>query len=235
MRAQLTCVAIVCVAGSTLLSDASAQATRYDRVSFSVDAEENVTNDILVAVLYYERDGARQADVAEHVNRTMSAALQTAERHPAVVVHTLQYRTNPVFRNTSLTGWRARQSLRLEAHGPTALAEVLAALQDLHLLVESVGYAVSKETRDDTEERLIALALARFTARAQLITKSLGRREYRIVRVALTDVKQGPRYERRATSGGATTIRKRTVAEPELTPGFQMMRLRVDGEIEVLK
>ena len=101
-----------------------------------------------------------------------------------IKVQTLQYGTYPVYANegTRVTGWRARQSLRLEGRDAQAVGELVATLQE-QLAVESIGQAVSREARTAAEEALTPNALAQFDARAKQVAAALGRPGYRLVRI----------------------------------------------------
>lgn len=156
----------------------------YDQVDLSANAEREVANDLFVAVLYTEHEGQRQTEVAERVNAAMSWALEQAKAVAGIEAETLQYSTYPVYANdsTRVTGWRARQSLRLEGRDAKAIGELVAALQE-KLAVESIGQAVSREARRAAEDGLTATALALFDARAKQIAAALGRPGYRLVRI----------------------------------------------------
>lgn len=160
----------------------------YDQVDLVANAEQEVVNDLFVAVLYTEHEGQRQAEVAERVNAAMAWAIEQAKTAAGVKTQTLQYSTYPVYANdsTRVTGWRARQSLRLEGRDAKAIGELVAALQE-KLAVESVGQAVSREARRTAEDGLTATALAQFDARAKQIAAALGRPGYRLVRINVSN------------------------------------------------
>ena len=87
----------------------------YDRINLGYSASDEVANDILVAVMFYQRDGENAAQLADDVNRTLRWAVEIAVKSPGVKVQTLQYHSTPVYRNQILQGWRVRQALRLES------------------------------------------------------------------------------------------------------------------------
>lgn len=159
----------------------------YDQVDLSANAEQEIANDLFVAVLYTEHEGQRQAEVAERVNAAMSWALGQAKPAAGIKTQTLQYSTSPVYaKDSRISGWRARQSLRLEGRDAKAIGELVASLQE-KLAVESVGQAVSREARGAAEDGLTSTALAQFDARAKQIAASLGRPGYRLVRINVSN------------------------------------------------
>jgi predicted secreted protein len=204
----------------------------YDQVELSASAEQDVANDLLVAVLYSEHEGQRQADVAGRVNETMAWALGIAKPASGIKVQTLQYSTWPIYANDSatITGWRARQALRIEGRDAKAVGELIASLQD-RLAVESLAYAVSREARKTAEDALTANALAQFDARARQIAQALGRPGYRLVRLRVADTGQpgmpAPYRAVMMAEGAAKT------APAQIEAGEQALSVTVSGTIQL--
>lgn len=203
----------------------------YDRVSLSVSAEQQVANDVLVAVLYAERSGGEQARLADEVNRVIRKALERAERVEAVSARTLGYHTWPQYNEQVLRGWRVRQSLHLESRDGEALASLLGDLQD-DLALESVGYTVSAETRAEAEELLIARALASFRERAALVASEMRRAGYRLVNIDINTSGGAP--QPMLMRGAAMAMESSRVAAPALEAGDQTITVNVSGAVELL-
>jgi predicted secreted protein len=218
------------VALSATAASAHEEALTYDRIDLRVSAEEAVDNDTLVVSLYAERQEARQRDAADAVNEAVRWGLEQAKSIGAVRAQTLGYRSNPVYRNQSLSGWRVRQSLRLESTDADALSTLVGELQ-ARLAIELVEYDVSPAARTESEERLIARALDAFQARARLVAERLGRSEYRIVRldVGTQGRPPGPVPVRMAVMAAEAA----PAAAPALKGGEQELRVTVTGTIEL--
>ena len=205
-------------------------APTYDRVNFRVSASRDVDNDTLVAVMYHERSGQQPASMADEVNRTIAWAVDLAGKTSGIKVQTLQYRQDPIYRNQTISGWKVRQSIRLESKNVAALSELIGELQS-RLSVASLRYTISAEVRRRVEDELITEALARFKRRGKLVSGELGRPDYRIVTIDI------------ATSGGSPApVRMRTVSAmaesssvsaPTLEPGVQLVTVSVSGTIEL--
>ncbi len=205
-------------------------APTYDRVNFRVTASRDVDNDTLVAVMYDERSGQQPASMADDVNRTIAWAVDLAANTSGIKVQTLQYRQDPIYRNQSISGWKVRQSIRLESRDVKILSKLIGELQ-ARLSVASLRYTISAEVRRKVEDELIAQALDRFGRRGKLISGELGRPDYRIVNIDI------------ATSGGSPApLRMRTVSAmaesssvtaPTLEPGVQPVTVSVSGTIEL--
>ena len=202
---------------------------RYDRASLSVAAERDVENDLLVAVLFAEHQVQRQQTVSKEVNEAIRWALTQAKRNAAVKVRTTQYNTSPIYNKQVITGWRARQSIRLESKDPDQLSELTGDLQT-RLSIGSVNYAVSKPARDSIEESLTTEAIAQFSLPAELITRDLGWSSYRIVEMNIHT--QGARPQSRAYASRGMVAMEQSLA-PAIKAGVRQVSVNISGTIEV--
>jgi predicted secreted protein len=212
------------------VADAQEPSPRYDQVTLSARASAQVENDVLVAVLTAQAEAEQPAAAAESVNRDMTQAIAQARARPQVQAQTLQYHTSPVRDRQRVTGWRARQSLRLRSANAAVLSALVAELQ-ASLLLESLDYDLTAQSRRGAEDGLIAEALAAFGRRAALIATQLGRPGYRIVHLNVSaDGSPGrpvPRGVMRAMTAEAA------VAPPALEPGVQRVQVSVSGTVEL--
>ena len=205
-------------------------APTYDRVNFRVSATQEVDNDTLVAVMYAERSGQQPSAMADEVNRTIGWAVDLAKKNSAIKVQTLNYRQEPLYTNQTVTGWKVRQSIRLESTDGTALSALVGELQK-RLSIASVRYTLSADVRASVEDALIARALARFKGRGELISAELGRQNYRIVNLEIVTAGGAPAPVRmRAVS---TMAQNSSIAPPTLEPGVQSVTVQVSGSIEL--
>ena len=173
----------------------------YDRISLSASAEREVENDLLVAVLFAEHQAQRQQTVSAKVNAAVRWALDKSKQSTSIKVQTMRYSTSPIYNKKVITGWRTRQSIRLESKDPGKLSDLIGELQE-RLSIGSVNYAVSKPARDLAEETLITEALAQFRRRAVLVTQNLGRKTYRADQHQYPRRASCPDYLRCARRGG---------------------------------
>lgn len=203
------------------------QTLTYDRINLSVSASDEVENDTLVAMLFAQKEGNDAARLAKEVNGDVAWALKLAEEATGIKAQTLDYQTNPIYRNQTLTGWRVRQSLRLESRDAAALSELIGTLQK-RLEVGHIGYSVSEERRKQAEDRLIAEALAAFSQRAALIAGQLQRPGYRLVQM---DINTGADIYRPQLARAAAM--EMSGAAPPLEVGTQAVRITVSGTIEL--
>jgi predicted secreted protein len=204
------------------------QGPTHNRVSLSVDASQEVDNDLMVAALGIQREGSRAPDLADEVNRAINWALDEASKLAMVRVQTQSYRTSPVYRNNTLSGWRVSQSIRLQSRDAAALSGLIARLQE-RLALQSIGFQVSDEARRKANEALISDALTRFRERAAMITGELDRRSYRIIRIDVDSSGERPVPIARGMAMAAESA----MAAPQFEAGTQTLRVGVSGQIEV--
>ncbi|WP_275100184.1 SIMPL domain-containing protein [Sedimenticola hydrogenitrophicus] len=198
----------------------------YDRINLTVSAAEEVDNDTLSATLFVQHEGSDPAELGARVNRTMRQAVETAKQQPGIKVQTLDYQTSPVYRSNTLSGWRVRQSLRLEGRDAAAISELMGKLQP-SLGIGGISYGISPQRREQIEERLIRQALQRFRTRAELISQEMGHNRYRLVQMNISQDGGAPRpYPMQAMALRAETA-------PTLEAGSQRLEVQINGTIEL--
>lgn len=205
------------------------EALVYDQIDLTASAERQVDNDLLIASVFAEAEAQQQSVVADRVNQAVQWAVDKAKTVPTVKAQTTQYNTSPVYNNNTIKGWRARQSLQLESKDPKAFSDLIGQLQE-KLGVESIGYSVSKESRDAAEQGLIDQALAQFQQRATLIARNLGRSGFRLVRI---NVGSGGGYAPPIAYRAEMRMAKADVAAPALAAGVQTVNVTVSGTIQL--
>jgi len=217
--------------GSLARADTPAQHEAvYDRVSLSEEASTEIENDLMVAVLYSRHQGHQPARLAEQVNREIEQAIRLAKETPEIKVRTLNYNTQPVYDKGRITAWRVSQSLRLESTRSDVLGELLGQLQE-NLKLQSLSYEVSPQQRRKHIDTVIETALARFQERARLVSTALGRKGWRLVRLAVNDGSAPPVPIMRAEMFADMAMSKRQPVAIE--SGTSRLSVSVTGEIEL--
>lgn len=218
---------------SALYAQANEAPPVYDRIAFTISAEQEVANDVLTAKLYAEQQGQDTAAMAQTINQTMQWAMQAASQENAVEARTLNYTTNPTYSNGKINGWQVRQEIELESKDSEKLSALLNTLQE-QLRIQNINYSVSKEVSKSTEENLIKQALANFKQRAEQIKTGMGRNNYRVVRLDIQSANHNfptPAYQMRnmeMAPAGALGA-----APPTLESGKQELRVNIAAEIEL--
>jgi len=202
--------------------------TLFDTVSLTTRAEAEVDNDRITAVLFAEREGNNLAQLANAVNHEMEWALQQLRKARGIEVTTPAYQTFPVYQQGRISGWRVRQTLRLESSDVPALSGMLGRLQS-RLGLQAVSFVLSPQQRRSVEERLTREALKRFTDRAGMIARQLGRGGYRLVSLQVND---GGQVQPRVMTQLAMRA-DAAVAPPQLKGGSSQVQVTVSGTIQL--
>jgi predicted secreted protein len=207
---------------------AADEAARYNRIHFQVERSRPVENDRMQAVLSLTAEDDNAARLADHINRSMDAALKTAKARAKVEVRSGSYRTYPVYNKEKIQRWRATQELLLESSDFAELGNLIGQLQE-RLQITSLNFSVSPARRAAVEDELIAQALDAFKQRAELVRKQLASKGYRIVDVSIN------------TGGGqpvpimmrAAAMEAASVAPPAVEAGTSILSVNVGGVIEL--
>lgn len=202
---------------------------RYDQIDLSAQASMEVDNDTLIAVLYAQQEGQDLSSLTDEVNRTINQAVAQAKTAEGVTVQTLGYQTSPIYQQQRLSGWRVRQSIRLESRQSGRLSQLLSRLQST-LALDSLSYAVSPERRKSVEDKLIEQAIDAFQRRAKLVAERLGHKRYRLVQMSIDTSGQAPQPLRVRANMMAL---QNPAAAPSLEAGSQTIRVDVNGRIEL--
>ena len=228
-RAAFVVVLALVVAGA-----ATAQPFAPDpknRVSFAVERTREVANDWVTAVVGTSDEDSDAARLADRVNETMDWALDIAKQAKGVTVKSGGYSTQPVHdKDGKIARWAASQDLHLESSNVEAVSQLVGKLQS-KLLLRSIAFSVSPETRRKTEDALIGDALTAFQERAKRVTGGLGARDYEIVSLSIQTPGGGgpiPMYAR-------AEMAMDKVAAPSFESGQSTLQVHVDATIEIEK
>lgn len=208
---------------------AEEKATTYDQIQLSANASMEVENDTLSAQLYVQREGSKLSRLADEVNKMISQAIAQIKQVDGIKLQTQGYQTYPTYNKQQVTGWRVRQSIRIQSQDSAKLSQLLSDLQS-SLALESLQYNVSPAKRTAAEEKLIGEAISSFQKRAALVTKHLGRNDYRLVSMNINTSGQPVHPVRMRASMMAMEA---SVAQPSLEAGSQTIRVDVSGTIEL--
>jgi predicted secreted protein len=211
---------------------AQEQTIHYDQISLQTHASQDIENDTLIAVMYAQREGPQLPPLTEQINRLIGKAVAQAKQAEKIKVTTLGYQTYPVYQKQRLSGWRVRQSIRLESRQNEALSQLLGQLQS-QLALESISYTLSSERRQEMEEQLIVKAIDAFRHRAKQVTRQMQRRRYRMIEMVIQtdDHTHSPspmRTEMMAFQSGGSKNQT-----PTLEGGTQTVRVEISGKIEL--
>ena len=200
----------------------------YDRVHLTASAQTQVDNDTVIATLFAQEEGSDAAQLANLVNERIATAVALVKQHESIKLQTSGYNTTPVYHKDRITGWRVRQTIRLESQDMTLMSEVLGQLQQT-LNLQDIVFAVSPELKNRTDDELIAEALQVFEQRARNVIEQLGRKNFKIVDINVA-TGASPYPQRRFE---AAVMSASKMAAPAIEGGEQTLQVTVSGQIEM--
>lgn len=205
---------------------ALAEGVRYDQVDFSSSAEQQVSNDLMTAELNVEVNAARPDEVAREISGKLNAALKTAAAFTEIKAASGKQFVRPVYGKDAIRpkGWRGRAAIRLESRDFTAMARLIAELQQ-SMQLQDIRFALSPQTQEQVENALIGKAIAAFRRRAKNIAVALGARDYKLVHLSIN---RGGGYVR-------PMLARKAVPEQQFAGGESTMTVQASGTIEVVR
>jgi len=204
---------------------------RFNQVDLQTEVSREIQNDLMLASVHAEASDASAAKVADQLNRLTADALKTAGDFKTVKARSGFNQTFPVYdRNNKLTGWRGRAEVRLESKDFAAMASLIGKLQS-SMQLGGVTFTVSPELRRQTENDLITEAVAAFRSRADIATKAIGGKSYRIRRIGINTGGMFP--QPRPMAAQARAAAPAEVTPPSFEGGTSTVQVTANGSIQV--
>lgn len=208
---------------------AQAQAETYNRVDFQVEVSREVSNDLFKTSLSVEMQDAQPAKVAQHLNSVLNAALKRAAAYKNVKVSSGSQNSYPVYgENNRIDAWRGHAELHIESSDFKAAGELVMQLQkDMQL--SDVQFTLSTGTRDATTAMLTAEAIKAFQARAEVIRRSMGAKDYKTLHLTIREAGLPPRYPVAMMRSSAAA--ESDIPAPEFASGETKLTIQIDASI----
>jgi predicted secreted protein len=208
----------------------AAEINTYNRVTYQVTEQKEVSNDEIMVTMAVERDNQDATKLSDEINRAIKAAIDTVHTYPSVKSSTSDYSIRPVYsRDKHLDHWHGVSSIVLVSQNINDMAVLVQNLQKT-LLVKSTRYNVSPERKDKIQTSMIEAALKKFNAQAELISKNMGFKKYRLVNLNINNSGKPPRPVYAASRLSATSAE---VATPTFESGTTMIKVNISGTIEM--
>ena len=189
------CAVLFCSAA--LATSASAQglmAPPVNVVSLSASASVEVAKDWLTVAFSTSRDGSEAATVQAQLRQALDSALTEARKVAKagqLEVQTGAFSLYPRYAPPGtkglpaggITGWQGTAELLVEGRDTQAIAQLTGRVQSMS--IARVGFSLSREAREKVEADVAAQAIARFRARAEIVTKQFGMNSHTVREVAV--------------------------------------------------
>ena len=177
---KISSFSVLFLSALLLANTADAEELNYNLYSLQAEVSRDVANDLMIVSLVTTHQAATASEAANQVNADMEWALDIAEAESEIITRTEQYNTYPQYRSEKIVGWTVSQSLRLETDDFETLTDLIGELQE-RLNVQSMQFAVKRETRAEVENQLIEEVLEAYRRRADIVAKSMGADSYDMV------------------------------------------------------
>ena len=208
----------------------AAEANTYNRITYQVTEQKEVSNDEITVTMAIERDNQDATKLSDEINRAIKAANDTIDKYPGIKSSTSDYSIRPVYsRDKHLDHWHGVSSIMLVSQNINDMAVLVQSLQKT-LLIKSTRYNVSHERKDKIQTSMIEAALKKFNAQAELISKNMGFTKYRLVNLNINNSGIPPRPVYAASRLSATSA---DVAAPTFESGTTMIKVNISGTIEM--
>lgn len=225
---------ILLTAAAAFIIATAAPASGDDQIQFNIvnlQAEQSrqVDNDVMVVIMQAAAQKNSSAEAGKAVNEMMVRADRVISDNDRVTHQTMNYQTRPVYHDRVVTGWTVSQQLRLQSEDFQALTAMVGTLQE-ELQVISMQFEVSEQKRKTEIDTLIVEALDAFNAKADLITRTMKARDYRLVAVSI-DENGRPVAYRGMVQAEAMAVR---AAPPQVEAGDSRVLVRISGSIQLI-
>lgn len=154
------------------------------RLNLDAAAYRDVVQDRIIVTLYAERESPQPAAGQTQVSELLNPVLERLRARPELEVESTGYRTDPVWQQSRIVGWRTRASVQITAKPSSEFNRLIGELATT-LNIQSVAYTLSRDARLAVERELISEAVGAFHAKAQTATKALGFGSYEIREISI--------------------------------------------------
>ena len=205
-------------------------------VGLSASASLDVAKDWLTVVFSTTREGTDAAAVQAQLRQALDTALAEARKlaKPGQVeVQTGGFSLQPRYApKGGINGWQGSTELVVEGRDSVAIATLTGRVQTMS--IARVGYSLSREARQKVEGDVAAMAIERFRARADAVSRQFGFSGYTLREVNVN-------AEGGGSSGPVPLMRvqaARAVAEDAALPveaGKATVTASVNGSVQLTK
>lgn len=196
-------------------------------VSFSVDVEQEVANDLLKGTLFTQAENKDLATANNEVSKKINQAFAILKAYPDVELRDNSRSTQIRYDDKGKrNGWIARGQLVLQSKNSESLSKVMSALNGI-LAIEYVDSEVSSAALSQVEDEMMTKALVRLNRKATLIQQSLGAKGYKIVALSIRTPMESGRFVARPYA----TMAK----EVQLGDGKANVRASIEAKIQLIQ
>jgi predicted secreted protein len=188
MRPCALAFCLVVAGVQTVAAQPVGAAASANLVHLSASATREVAQDYLRITLSATREGADATTLHNQLKSALDSALAQAKAVAAegqLEVRTGNYSLQPRYeeRNSKISGWRGRAELVLEGRDFMQLSALAGRIQTM--VVEELGFSLSRQGREAVEQQVQSEAIARFKTKAAQVAQDFGFARYSLRDVVL--------------------------------------------------
>jgi predicted secreted protein len=209
-------------------------------INISTTERIDVDQDLLVARLRFEGENKDPRALQDQINGMMKKAVEAAKAKPDVKVATQQYYVYPVDPIESPQSstpkkkeervWRGSQELEIKSAKADDILELTGTMQDMGLVVSTLGYTLSPDKANDTQESLMESALEKLTAKAARAAKALGKANAELLEVNVDNGGYYPQPVMMNAMAADSSVRMEKMAAPVAAPGQTEITMTVSAK-----
>jgi len=207
--------------------EAHEQTRLFNVVNLEVRVETEVPNNLMIVVLSAEEEGRDPASISQQINSTMRWALAVSEEAPDINIKTGNYRTNPVYSEQTITGWRATQTLILESEEVSRLSQLVGTLQE-RLQVKQMRFKPTSQQMKSYEDSLVHEGMRAFRHRAEQLREHMDNRPYRIINININTGRRSPPVQLELSTAATLS----TATAPAVEAGSSKLTVTVSGSVQ---
>ncbi|ATX80591.1 putative conserved protein YggE, contains kinase-interacting SIMPL domain [Mariprofundus aestuarium] len=218
------------------LAQAESDQPAGTRINISASAETEIPNDEMVITFRVEKEGKHANEIRQHVNRVSAAIQKRMKSERGVKMKTTDRTMQPVWHHPKnmtriRTAWRMTQTEQITSSNLDAVPEWLDAIEAEGANLANLQFRVSRNSSLETQALLRLQAIKAFRAKAATIARGVDARSFRIIRLNSSSHTPQPVMYRAEMAMMAKAAE--ASAPPALSAGEGLVRVTVNGEIEV--
>jgi len=236
----------LCLASQGAAAQAIATPAPSNVVSLSAGASSEVANDWLTIVFSTAREGGDAQVVQAQLRQALDTALaeaRKAARPGQVEVQTGAFALHPRYApptpranggatQAGIVGWQGAAELIVQGADIPALTKLAGRIQTM--TIARTGFSLSRQARDRAEADVTAQAIARFSERADAVTRAFGMRSWALREVTVSGDEPVRPMMQAMVRASATPMAMAEASLP-VEAGQALVTVTVSGAVQMAK
>lgn len=211
--------------------DTNIQAQDGTYLNLSVTERIEAQEDILVATLSVEKEGADPKQVQNDINKLTLQAVTKAKALSNITVSTEQYYVykSNLKANSNTKTWHGTQRIQLQSTSTEILLKLVGDLQGLGLLVQGLHYSISSERIDQIRDAMMEKAIINLIKKAERVGNTLNKKHVKLIDINVGE-SYAPDFLRPMMMASSKTTNTE-VLNPVAEPGKREVTITVSAKV----